>query len=475
MTHLQGRKSVMIAAAQVVRRLVSQPFQVPDEGEDDPATTIFVSPLDEVATEVGWPALYPAQEYIQDGIGFLRGTTIWAVDGGILTWQFPNGLLIVGRAVISKTSFSGTESVQRVFDIPVVPFVLYPPLQSEEVSLIDFEGLSRDYLQFVLGNLPEPNTRIEDRGITSYFSDSNEFLASLPDTYFAASGMNQAILTQYVDQIRDMAELIAFMVALRSADARHIVMRDGRIHGGAGFLTRLVSQGSDKTEKLLGLNIVRSLVKATQDAADHGVQVLGVIKHPRSRYCTEWYINNGVDVARYASSDALLYYRQAEPALYERSRRLYGAGKRSCLWQIRETGYFDSSTGRETTIDIEKEENGRRLVHWFYQNTGCFFLKSKEGILPIRIDFILHNNHYRSWLADNLVEKVYSLCTGSGSPLGLPQPITIADSYAKVRRPELNRSISELIAQFENSKNSEDQKVARELRAYLDIYYRGVV
>jgi hypothetical protein len=175
------------------------------------------------------------------------------------------------------------------------------------------------------------------------------------------------------------------------------------------------------------------------------------------------------------SSDALLYYRQIEPEPSQRNLRLYGAGKRSCLWQIRETGYVEKSIGKEVFIDVEEEKNGRQLVHWFYQNTGCFFLKPKEGILPIRIDLILHNNHYRSWLADNLVEKIYTLCTGSGSPLGLPQPITIADSYAKIRRPELNRSISELIAQFENSADSEDQKVARELRAYLDIYYRGVV
>jgi len=35
--------------------------------------------------------------------------------------------------------------------------------------------------------------------------------------------------------------------------------------------------------------------------------------------------------------------------------------------------------------------------------------------------------------------------------MGLPQPITIADSYAKVRRPELTRSINGLIAQFEEA------------------------
>lgn len=466
------QRSVIKAAAQVVRDLVSRPFQMPEEFEDDSGSTIFVNPLPtEIAIENEQPSLYPANGYIQDGIQFLRGRTIWAIDGGILTWQFPNGLLIVGRAVVSRMSFTGTETVQRVFDIPVVPFIVYPPLQG--ATLADVETQSKDYLQFVLGNLPEPTARSENRGATNYFSDSNEFLASLPEGYYAASGFNQAMLARYVDQIRDAAEMVAFVYALKNADTRHIVMRDGRIHGGAGFLTRLVSHNSKSDNNYTGVGIVRDLLTTIRNAVDHGVRVLGVIKHPRSNYCTRWYSANGVDSARYTSSDALLFYRRIEPEPTERTKRVYGAGKRSCLWQIRETGYAQGDGG-ELPINVD-EGQGRELVHWFYQNTGCFFLKPKEGVLPIRVDFILHNNHYRSWFADGLVEQVYTLCTGSGSPLGLPQSITIADNYAKVRRPELNRSIAELIAQFEGSDNPDDQKVGRELRAYLDIYYRGAM
>jgi hypothetical protein len=250
-------------------------------------------------------------------------------------------------------------------------------------------------------------------------------------------------------------------------------MRDGRIHGGAGFLTSLVKKGEQgKPSNDKGIVIVREVINAIRDAVDHGVRVLGIIKHPRSNYCAYWYAQKGIESAKYSASDALLYYRTIEPTLLERTRRVYGAGKRSCFWQIRESGYGSGST--EKSIDVEKS-SGRDLVHWFYQNTGCFFIKPKEGILPIRVDFIMHNNHYRAWFADFLSEQLYTLCTGSGSPLGLPQPIMIADGYAKVHRPELTRSIDGLIAYFENSDNDEDKRIARELRAYLDIYYRGAM
>jgi len=122
MTQPPQRRSVIAAAAQVVRRLVSEPFQSPDESEDEDSGTIYAEPLQtELPIENERPALFPAQGYIRNGLQFLNGRTIWAVDGGILTWQFPNGLLIVGRAVVSRMSFTGTETVQRVFDIPVVP------------------------------------------------------------------------------------------------------------------------------------------------------------------------------------------------------------------------------------------------------------------------------------------------------------------------------------------------------------------
>jgi len=458
----------------VIRNLVSQPFRLPDESEDDDASTIYAEPLPtELAIENGRPALYPSQGHIQDNLRCLRGRTVWAVDGGILTWQFPNGLLLVGRAVVSRMSFTGTETVQRVFDVPVVPFVLYPPLQTSEPELMDVEALSRNYLQFALGNLPEPILPALSPGRVGYFSDSDSLLSILPEHYYSASGVGRTALARYVDRIRDCAETVAFVYALRHARPQHIVMRDGRIHGGAGFLTQLARRGSGPDDGALsGVEIVRQFIQAVADAVDHGVRVLGIIKHPRSNYCTRWYAANGADAARFASSDALLFYRAIEPAPGERTHQLYGAGKRSCLWQIRETGYAQDGIDWPVHLDIQ---DGRRLVHWFYQNTGCFFLKSKEGVLPIRVDFILHNNHHRSWLADDLDSQIHTLCTGSGSPLGLPQPIAIADNYAKIHRPELTRSISGLIAQFEGSNDPEDQRIARELRAYLDIYYRGVV
>ncbi|HKZ76672.1 MAG TPA: DNA double-strand break repair nuclease NurA [Pyrinomonadaceae bacterium] len=473
MSQDKQRISVIGAAGRIIRGLVSQPFQLPEETEDEESGTIYAQPLPtEMAIENDCPSLYPASGYLQDGIRFLKGRTIWAIDGGVLTWQFPNGLLLVGRAVVSRTSFSGYESVQRVFDVPVIPFVVYPPMQPDASAPMSVENLSRDYLQHVLGKLPLPSPREPNRGSTNYFADSEEFLASLPESYYAASAARRAALMQYVDQIRDAAETVALIYALRNAGAKDIVMRDGRIHGGAGFLTRLVKQQQDLEEGDKGNAIVREVIEAIRSAVDHGVRVLGIIKHPRSNYCTGWYTRNGVESAKYVASDALLYYRTIEPMPSERTQRMYGAGKRSCLWQICESGYGRS--GVEQPVDVQRAD-GRELVHWFYQNTGCFFVKPKEGVLPIRVDFILHNNHYRSWFADNLSEQVYTLCTGSGSPLGLPQPIVIADGYAKVHRPELTRSIDGLIAQFESSTDDEDKRIAHELRAYLDIYYRGAL
>jgi hypothetical protein len=474
MDQVSQTRSVIVAAARVVRNLFSQPFQIPEESEDPESGTIYAHPLPtEISIDNGRPALYPPEGYIQDGLQFLRGRTIWAIDGGILTWQFPNGLLIVGRAVVSRMSFTGTETVQRVFDIPIVPFVLYPPLQTGTPAITDIENLTQNYLQFILGNLPEPSTPSPSRRLTDYFSTSDEFLARLPESYYAGSTVGRRALAQYVDQIRDAAELVAFVYALRHARANHIVMRDGRIHGGAGFLTHMVRQSAElNNASNPGNDIVRDFIRTICDAVDHGVRVIGIIKHPRSNYCTGWYTSNGLESARFASSDALLFYREIEPPPTERMQYIYGAGKRSCLWQIREG--TSTQEGVEQPVDLNSSD-GRRLVHWFYQNTGCFFLKSKEGVLPIRVDFILHNNHFRSWIADNLVEQLHTLCTGSGSPLGLPQPITIADNYAKVHRPELTRSIDGLIAQFEGSNDPEDQRIARELRAYLDIYYRGAM
>jgi hypothetical protein len=466
------RTSLISAAGKIIRDLVSQPFRFSEETEDEAEGTIYAHPLaGEMPIDNGRPSLYPPENYLQDGVRFLQSRTFWAIDGGILTWQFPNGLLLIGRAVVSRMTFSGYESVQRVFDVPIVPFIVYAPIEGDSTPL-PIEELSKDYLQHVLGTLPQLSSRERSRSVAGYFSDAEQFLASIPESYYAGAATRSAV-ARYIDQIRDAAETVAFIYALRNAGPRDVVMRDGRIHGGAGFLTRLVKDSQSSEESEQGNLVVRTIIESISSAVDHGVRVLGIIKHPRSSYCTNWYSEQGIQFAKYVASDALLYYRAIEPMPSERTQRIYGAGKRSCLWKIRESGYGERHQLEEA---IEpKKASGRGLVHWFYQNTGCFFIKAKEGVLPIRVDFILHNNHYRSWFADNLSEQIYSLCTGSGSPFGLPQPIVIADGYAKVHQPELARSINGLIADFENSTVEEDRRIARELRAYLDIYYRGAV
>jgi len=58
-------------------------------------------------------------------------------------------------------------------------------------------------------------------------------------------------------------------------------MRDGRIHGGAGFLTQLVKQEAQpESDTRAGVEIVRDFIRTIQNAVDHGVRVVGIIKHP---------------------------------------------------------------------------------------------------------------------------------------------------------------------------------------------------
>src|SRR5438132_13094722 len=105
MANSTTRTSLIKAAGRVVRELVGRPFRFENESEDEQSGTIFAEPLPtEMAIDSGAPALFPANGYLQDGIQFLRGRTIWAVDGGIQQWKFPNGVLLVGRAVVSRTS-----------------------------------------------------------------------------------------------------------------------------------------------------------------------------------------------------------------------------------------------------------------------------------------------------------------------------------------------------------------------------------
>jgi hypothetical protein len=165
--------SVIKAAGRIIRKLVSQPYQVPEETEDDEGGKIFAQPMPpELAIEHNRPVLYPASGYLQDSIRFLKGRTIWAVDGSILTRQFPNRLLLVGRAVVSRMSFSGYGSVQRVFDVPIVPFILYPPVEQDQTAPLNIEALSKDYLQHVFGKLPRPSPHDPSRSSTNYFADS---------------------------------------------------------------------------------------------------------------------------------------------------------------------------------------------------------------------------------------------------------------------------------------------------------------
>ncbi|MBL7183178.1 MAG: DNA double-strand break repair nuclease NurA [Anaerolineae bacterium] len=451
-TQPPARPSRAREAAQIVRTLLREPRYFAG-GEEPTEGTNYVEPLDELAVEEGNVQVYPVDGYLSDAMSVLQDRTIWAIDGGILTWQFPNGRFLLGRAVLVRMSFSGYDTVQAIHEYPVIPFVLQPPPAPPTAVQHVFDDIIRDYIEYV-GNLIPGQLPLEGPAKTRYFTDADEFLAEIPREYYAADAAERERIVAHVDAARNAAETIAFLHALRYARAGDIVMRDGRIHGNVGFLTGLLS------DEASGTPVIRRLMQSIIDAVNRDVKVIGVIKRPVSAYCCRWFAQNDVERARYAPADTVLYHRLLE----NRERFALSYGKRSNLWRIR-------ARGADLPIDIDRTE-GRSLINWFYQNTGLFYLKPRDGIPPLRVDFITYGNMYRAWIED-LVNEVYALCRGSGSPAGLPHPIAIADNYAKVHRVELNASINEIITSLEASDDPTDLEAARELRAYLDIRYAG--
>ena len=453
-------------AARLFRDALDRPLPAMDDPEDvdQQEGTIFVEPLDEESLDAeGQPALFPSEGTLDTSLARLadKRCRIWAVDGGILTWRVGGSTLIIGRAVVARTEFGGYGTVHRAFDIPLVPFVFYPQLPSDRPD--DLESTVTAYLRHALGRLPVPTPGTRTQSETDAFADGAAWLSSLPPEIQAASATERDRLTRALDLVRNAAETVAFLYALNQAQRGDYVLRDGRLHGSAGFLTHLVSQkGNPQPE---GDSLVRDLIGRIEQAVRKDVRVLGVIKHPRSSFCVDWYRRHGHPQSRFVATDSHLYFRRTEarPGVSLRS-----VGVRSSLWQIQER------LKRELPPNLS-HRRGRELVHWFYEHVGSFFLKTRLGALPIRFDFVTYNNHYRAWLADELVEDMYTLCRGSGSALGLPQPIVAADSYAKVHRVELDRSIREMLRALESSQDENDQQLAREFSGYLDVYYRGTV
>jgi len=450
----QSRASRAREAAQIVRTLLHEARYF--AGSEDPEeTTNYVEPLDELAEDANTVCVYPLDNYLRDDLVLLKDRTIWAVDGGILTWQFPNGRFLLGRAVLVKMSFSGYETVQAIHEFPVIPFVLQPPpARSSEARQRVFDDIARDYIKYV-GNLIPGQLPLSGPLHTQYFSDAEDFLTQIPREYYAADATERNRIASYIDTARNAAEAIAFLHALRYARSGDIVMRDGRIHGNVGFLTGLLSNETS------GTPIVQRFIQSIIDAVNRDVKVIGVIKRPVSVYCTRWLAHKNISQAQYAPADTVFYHRLLE----DKTRFELSYGKRSNLWRIRAHGADREVIGVDHAV-------GRDLVNWFYQNVGLFYLKPRDGVPPLRIDFITYGNMYQAWIG-TMAEEIYALCRGSGSPLGLPHPITIADNYAKVHLVELNASINEMIASLESSGNPADLEAARELRAYFDIRYIG--
>lgn len=380
--------------------------------------------LGEDATQNHRPLIYPLGRDLRDDLGLLSGRTIWAIDGGVLTWRFPGGRLLLGRAVAVKMTFTGYHTVQRIIELPLVPFIIdYPPPLRKEVeeAVEPFEAPLTEYL---FGLLPEEVT--EDLPSVFYISDTDEFLDTVDERFHAMQAPDTAKVRSYVDMIRNAAETLAFVYALRQARDRDLVMRDGRVWGGIGFIT-----GLERTET--GCAVSQRFVEEIKDATNRGVVVMGIIKRPIASYSLAQLFLQGVEQAQYAPSDVDFYHQ------------LLPGGKRSNLWRLLEKG----------------ERTG--VVKWFYENTGCFYLKVRNSSLPYRIDFITSNNMYKRWIED-MADMIFTLGLGSGVRSGLPHPILIADSHAKVHRLDVNRFLTGLITQLEELGETDE---ARRLKAYL--------
>lgn len=244
----------------------------------------------------------------------------------------------------------------------------------------------------------------------------------MPERYHALEATDQRRLERYIDAIRNAAETLAFLYALREASPGDIVIRDGRIIGNIGFLTGIIGTKEARNEE--GVAFVERFFEEIGDAVNRGIKVAGVIKHPVAAYIVKELASRGLDQARFASSDMAFYNRFPSP------------GKRSCLWSVR--------------------SDRKDPIQWFYKNSACYYVKIHNGVLPIRIDLVTYNNMYKTWI-ETLPNEIHALCKGSGSPLGLPHPIVVADNYAKVHRIDLERSILEIIRQLELSPDADAQ------------------
>lgn len=399
-------------------------------------------------------ALEPSKGTLRSGLETLQGKTVWAVDGGALTIDLPIGRLIVGRAVVVKIAFHGYETVKPVLIVPVLPFIVCGGPAGRDVPEVTALYLT-EAIQLVPAEMPRRQT---GSPIIDFFSDGDAYLEKFRDSWSGAT-QSEVNVARAIDVARNSAETIAFQTALKLANRGDLVLRDGRLHGSAGFWTTLCKISPEgaapsprasqpSSEAVRALN---DFIQDVQDAVRRDVQVVGIIKRPVADECCAWLRNNGLTIARYAS-DAILYLRACEELAPPEPK----FGKRSTLWRYKP---YQPQQQEEGITPRMRLEEFRRSVAFYYMMAGLM-------VAPFRVDMPTYYDLYRSWY-DEVAHQIYTLARGSGSPSRIPHPIKIADAYARVNRSEVARFLYALIAKFESLADAEARMLAKELRAWM--------
>ncbi len=417
-------------AAEAMRKAFSFPHELDGDlellGESDPVT---VEPLaesafvnDDVATySLTPPTIARMRETLQ-------GRTAWAIDGGLLTWDFRQGVLVVGKVTVVQIKYYNTPSVDQVLEFPMLPLVLEKvPMKPSD----DFPELLNEFFHHAMAIFPATIPTRGSSHVTRYYSSSDEFFNTVPDELLSLSFHERESWKKRVDAMREIAEHVATVFCLRNAKNGDVVLRDGQIFGSYRFTRQL--QYRDEHDMTL-LDYLREDI---QQATERGVRLVGVVKRPAASYCLKWFHHQNHEETRWHGSDSALY----DAKLAE--------GQRSNLWKM--------------NLSIKKSRDPRGLVKWFHENTGFFYIKTRNHATPLRIEFCLHAHMYEQWIHE-LADQVYYMSLGSGHVAGLPHGIVIADNYAKVRRTDVHLMIKGIIETLESSEASSDRDLAIFLR-----------
>ncbi len=363
---------------------------------------------------------------------FLQGRSIWAIDGGLLTWNFHQGVLVVGKVTVVRLKYFGAPSVEQVIEMPMLPIILEKVIYQPEES---FAELLHSFFHHAMAVLPSSSRLHTGTGTTNYYNNPDEFFNTIPDELLSLPYHERESWKKRVDAMRETSEHVATIFCLKNARRGDIILRDGQIYGSYRFVNQLRYQDER------GKSLLEYLQEEIKRATERGIRLIGVVKRPTASYCIKWFLKNGIETAAWYGSDGALY----DELLME--------GQRSNLWRLQFT-------------KNEKKRSTSSMTKWFYENTGFFYVKTRRYSTPLRIEFCLHEDMYEQWI-EEIANQVYYMALGSGHVAGLPHGIVIADNYAKVHRSDIHNMIKGIIEELEASSDEEDLELARYLRKKL--------